>query len=53
MSVEKLTNTVISYMSDFMMIKKDEGKIIIMPSIAKIIGVYPKDFNIKKEQQSK
>jgi hypothetical protein len=24
-----------------------------MPAIAKIIGVYPKDFNIKKEQQSK
>ena len=48
MEEDKLTLDIVDYMKQFDMIRenKDTKEYIIMPIVSKIIGKYPKDFNL-------
>ena len=44
MDIDKLVRTVENYMLDWLMIRKQEDGILILPSVAKQVGFYPEDF---------
>ena len=47
MDIDKLVRTVENYMLDWLMIRKQEDGILILPSVAKQVGFYPEDFGGK------
>ena len=51
MDKEKLTETVLEYMKNWMMIKKAGDRLTLMPSAARLAGFYPEDFNRGEEQE--
>lgn len=44
MDNDKLADTVINYMKDWMFIRESNGMIIILPAVGKQAGFYPEDF---------
>ncbi len=52
MKIETLFDEIILYMKNFSMLKVDDKKkeLMILPLVGKIIGRYPKDFNIEGEK---
>lgn len=50
MPVEKLRNTIISYMESWMLLSEKDGRIRIYPAAGKITGAYPEGF-LKKEAE--
>ena len=51
MDKEKLTETVLEYMKNWMMIKKAGDRLTLMPSAARLAGFYSEDFNRGEEQE--
>ena len=51
MDREKLTETVLEYMKNWMMIKKTGDRLTLMPSAARLAGFYPEDFDRGEEQE--
>lgn len=44
MDDEKLLNRILSYMKDWMMLKEEEERVILMPAAGKLEGYYPQDY---------
>ena len=44
MDADKLVDSVRDYMKDWMFIRANEEKVIILPAAGKMAGFYPKDF---------
>ena len=51
MDREKLTETVLEYMKNWMMIKKLGDRLTLMPSAARLAGFYPEDFDRGEKQE--
>lgn len=45
MEEEKLLETVLNYMENWMLLRCEEGQVIIFPMAGKMSGYYPEDFN--------
>lgn len=51
MDEEKLVDTVMAYMKEWMLIREREGRIIILSAVGKQAGFYPEDFGEVKEDE--
>lgn len=51
MDEEKLVDTILTYMKNWMMIRCEEDRLLVMPAVGRINGFYPDDFEGTKENK--
>lgn len=51
MDEEKLVDTILAYMKNWMMVRCEEDKLVILPAVGRMNGFYPDDFDGTKEKK--
>lgn len=51
MDEKKLLETVLTYMKNWMMVRCEEDRIIVLPAVGRLSGFYPEDFEGEKEKR--
>ena len=51
MDEEKLVDTILTYMKNWMMIRCEEDRLLVMPAVGRMNGFYPEDFDGTKEKK--
>ena len=44
MDEDRLVETVLKYMTDWMMVRSEEDWIIVLPAVGRLTGQYPSDY---------
>lgn len=47
MGLEKMTEQILNYMEDWLMLRRNGNQIVLYPAVGKFTGAYPKDFKDK------